>query len=394
VNAGFAEAMVEDDETLQAGYIPLLPSRADEHRQPSVVALPVPRPYGRRNVSAMAIEQSLPDAVGAFIDWLLHESGWKVTTRSRPASRSRCGPGHVCILFRRFVSFGADVTRDYVNALEARGIHHLLVGGRAFHDREEIETVRAALAAIEWPDDELSVFATLRGALFAIGDEELLEYRHGHSRGLHPFKVPPNLPAHLEPIGATLRVLARLHEQRNRRPVAETVGRLLDETRAHVGFALRRGGEQVLANVLHVAELARQYERNDGLSFRGFVEALREAAERGDATEAPIVEDGSDGVRLMTVHKAKGLEFPVVVLADITAKLANARGQPMERRRPGLLCASYRRLVAEGPARSAGGGARARSGRRCPARLRGRDSVRAICSWCRPSATNRSRADG
>ena len=85
-----------------------------------------------------------------------------------------------------------------------------------------------------------------------------------------------------------------------------------------MGFALRRSGEQVLANVLHVAELARQYERNDGLSFRGFVETLREAAERGDATEAPIVEDGSDGVRLMTVHKAKGLEFPVVVLADIT----------------------------------------------------------------------------
>ena len=84
----------------------------------------------------------------------------------------------MCILFRRFVSFGADVTRAYVDALEARGIPHLLVGGRAFHDREEIETLRAALAAIEWPDDELSVFATLRGALFAIGDEELLEYRH------------------------------------------------------------------------------------------------------------------------------------------------------------------------------------------------------------------------
>ena len=322
VNAGFAEAMVEDAETLQAGYIPLAPDRQAIGNQPAVIALPVPRPYGKRNVSAMQIEKSLPDAVGAFIDWLVRDSGWQVTTRQSPRTPVPLQPGHVCILFRRFVSFGTDVTRPYVDALEARGVRHLLVGGRAFHGREEIETLRAALAAIEWPDDELSVFATLRGALFAIGDEELLEYRHGHSRGLHPFKVPPNLPAHLEPIGATLRVLARLHEQRNRRPVAETVGRLLDETRAHVGFALRRGGEQVLANVLHVAELARQYERNDGLSFRGFVEALREAAERGDATEAPIVEDGSDGVRLMTVHKAKGLEFPVVVLADITAKLA------------------------------------------------------------------------
>ena len=322
VNAAFASAMVEDDDTLQAGYIPLSPSRAAAGGQPSVVALPVPRPYGRRNVSAMAIEQSLPDAVGAFIGWLVHESGWTVTTRQAPKTPVPVQPGHVCILFRRFVSFGTDITRAYVNALEARGVRHLLVGGRAFHDREEIETLRAALAAIEWPDDELSVFATLRGALFAIGDEELLEYRHAYGRALHPFRVPANLPAHLKPIGDTLALLAGLHTRRNRRPVAETVMRLLDSTRAHVGFALRRSGEQVLANVLHVAELARQYERNDGLSFRGFVETLREAAERGDATEAPIVEDGSDGVRLMTVHKAKGLEFPVVVLADITAKLA------------------------------------------------------------------------
>ena len=89
-------------------------------------------------------------------------------------------PRHVCILFRRFLHFGADVTRPYVDALEARGVPHLLVGGKSFHDREEVETMRAALAAIEWPDDELSVFATLRGALFAIDDETLIEYRHAH----------------------------------------------------------------------------------------------------------------------------------------------------------------------------------------------------------------------
>ncbi len=322
VNAGFGEEMVEDTDTLQARYIPLSPSRPRLADQPSVVALPVPRPYGRRNISAMAIEQSLPDAVGAFIAWLVQESGWLVTTRQDPETPVPVQPGHVCILFRRFVSFGTDVTRDYVNALEARGVRHLLVGGRAFHDREEIETLRAALAAIEWPDDELSVFATLRGRCSRSVTKSCSSTGTCIPRALHPFKVPSDLPAHLHPIGLTLTALARLHTERNRRPVAETVMRLLDLTRAHVGFALRRSGEQVLANVLHVAELARQYERNDGLSFRGFVETLREAAERGDATEAPIVEDGSDGVRLMTVHKAKGLEFPVVVLADITAKLA------------------------------------------------------------------------
>ena len=91
------------------------------------------------------------------------------------------------------------MTRPYVEALEARGIPHVLVGGRAFHEREEVEGIRAALTAIEWPDDELSVFATLRGPFFAIGDEELLEwaYRFGRHqddrfvRGVfHPFRVP------------------------------------------------------------------------------------------------------------------------------------------------------------------------------------------------------------
>src|SRR5262249_46510136 len=204
-----------------------------------------------------------------------------------------------------------------------------LVGGKAFHGREEVETIRAALAAIEWPDDELSVFATLKGSLFAIDDEALLEYRHRFQPlPFHPFRIPKELGgnsrldlavsadpvAHLMPIADALRLLQQLHRARNYRPVADTIGRLLAETRAHVGFILRTAGEQALANVLHVAELARQYEASGGISFRGFIDELRRAA-ASEAAEAPILEEGSDGVRLMTVHKAKGLEVPVVSLA-------------------------------------------------------------------------------
>jgi ATP-dependent exoDNAse (exonuclease V) beta subunit len=104
--------------------------------------------------------------------------------------------------------------------------------------------------------------------------------------------------------------------------VSKTLHELLAATRAHVGFALRTGGEQALANVLHVAELARQYEATGGISFRGFVDELRAAAETARVAEAPILEEDSDGVRIMTVHKAKGLEFPIVILADMTCKLS------------------------------------------------------------------------
>jgi len=343
VNAAFAPEMTGDLDTRQAAYMPLSPSRDGHDEQPAVVALPVPKPYGRGGfgsfkASAKAIDGSLPDAIGAYIAWLTEKSGWTVAEKQADGREIRVPlqPRHVAVLFRRFVSFGEDVTRAYIDAIEARGIPHLLVGGKAFHGREEVETIRAALAAIEWPDDELSVFATLKGSLFAIDDEQLLEFRHRFAPApFHPFRIPKELGgnsgtelalsgdtvAHLAPIADALRLLQQLHRARNYRPVADTIGRLLAETRAHVGFILRPAGEQALANVLHVAELARQYEAIGGISFRGFIDELRTAA-ASEAAEAPILEEGSDGVRLMTVHKAKGLEFPVVILADLTCNMS------------------------------------------------------------------------
>ncbi len=346
INAGFAAAMHENATTMQATYEPLARKRDPIGDQPAVIALPVPRPYGGgrfRKVAAKAIEASLPEAVAALVESLIG-SGIQVSERRLDGGEDLrpIQARDVCILFRRFVKWDEDATRPYVDALEARNVPHLLVGGKSFHEREEIEALSAALAAVEWPDDELSVYATLHGPLFAIGDAELLEYHHRfdkeHFGALHPYRIPAALGgasgtemaldaeplAHLRPIADALRLLRGLHARRNYRPVAETVDQLLTVTRAHVGFALRQGGEQALANVLHVAELARRYELEGGVSFRGFIEELRASADESGATEAPILEEGSDGVRLMTVHRAKGLEFPVVVLADITCKLHRA----------------------------------------------------------------------
>jgi ATP-dependent helicase/nuclease subunit A len=330
VNAAFHAVMQRDDESLQPGYVPLAKHRDDISGQPSVIALPVPRPYGRYRIAKASVEASLPGAIGEFVRWLVADSGWRVTTAGEEPRRLRASD--ICLLFRRFIAYQDDVTRSYVEALESRGVPHLLVGGKTFHEREEVDAIRTALCAIEWPEDELSVFATLRGPLFALGDEELLEYHArltapSRAHAFHPYHVPDDLPGQLAAIGDALRTLRELHAGRNYRPVADTVGRLMQATRAHASFMLWKSGEQVLANVLHIGELARQYESEGGLSFRGFVEALRDAADRAQAPEAPILEEGSEGVRLMTVHKAKGLEFPVVILADITCGLSRDDAQ-------------------------------------------------------------------
>jgi len=320
VNAAFAPRM-RGDTPSQASYVALESHRASQPTQPAIVALPVPQPYGSYGTMVdFRIEDSLPDAVAAFVDWLVTKSGWTVTERERAHERVPLAPRHVCILFRRFRSFDRDMTRPYARALEARGLGHLLVGGGSFHQREEIEALRNALGAIERPDDEMLVVAALKGPLFALPDAALLAFRETVG-SLHPFRqVPDEVSAPVREVADALGILRELHGGRNRRPIADTLGRLLAATRAHAAFAIWPSGEQALANVARLLDLARRAERRATTSFRAFVQQLEDDAVSGEAREAPIFEEGTEGVRIMTVHRAKGLEFPVVILADITAK--------------------------------------------------------------------------
>ena len=318
VNAAFREA-IPDYLALEGG-VDGLPE------QPSIVALPMPHPYGSRNISKEKIEECSPNAVAAFIEWLTMSSAWKVRDRASGAWVP-VKPEHVCILFRRFTNFGVDLTQEYVRALEARSIAHLLVGSKSFHRREEVGTLRAALRAIEWPDDELSVFAVLRGSLCAVLDDTLLKFRNAYGR-FHPMReLPEDLDPELAPIRDAFALLRELHRNRNYKPIADTIGELLEATRAHAGFAFRKGGERVLANVYRLTDLARSFEASGAAtSFRAFVEYLESEYESSETGEAPVLEQEGGGVQLMTVHKAKGLEFPVVILADLTAKLTGPKG--------------------------------------------------------------------
>ena len=287
----------------------------------------------------------------------------------------------------------------------ARGARHSRTcssAASAFHEREEIEAIRAALAAVEWPDDELSVFATLRGPFFAISDEDAARMdaslRAPDGEGVQA----PRLPSASHPRG-----VRRRHAAGPRAPAADRRGaaapqappspsqqrladggdgrewggasgvlhELLGATRAHVGFALRIGGEQALANAVA--------RRGAGAPVRArrrhLVPRLRRRAARGrrdaaQAAEAPILEEDSDGVRMMTVHKAKGLEFPIVILADLTCKLSRAEAGRWIDPAQTPVRAQARRLGADRPAAARRRGIGPRSRRRRAARLRRRHS--------------------
>ena len=147
------------------------------------------------------------------------------------------------------------------------------------------------------PDDEYSVYATLRGPFFAFTDEQLFSFKHEQGK-LHPLRPFPgsgepgsvDISVSAREVIDALSVLRELHVKRNRRPVSATVHELLELTRAHAGVAFWTAGAQSLANVLQLAELSRRHERRAS-SFRDVVEALQEEADDGEAPEAPLVEE-------------------------------------------------------------------------------------------------------
>ncbi|GAB4209927.1 MAG: hypothetical protein OHK0013_29910 [Sandaracinaceae bacterium] len=306
-------------------YVPLSPFRAARTDRPSVVVLPVPRPYGqyKEDYFQKSMRASYPAAVGAFVAWLVSESGWTVEEDGREVP---VAPHHVAILFKQMQGgYDGDLVRPYVEALELRGVPIRSAERRAFFEREEIHALRTVLTAIEWVDDEIAVYGALRGLFLALSDAELLQYQREHG-SLHPLRVPraeERAPGAKRPPGEdvadALRLLRGLHVARNHRPFAETIERFLDATRAHALLALSDQGERALANVRHLVGMARRAEARGVLSFRRFVEELEARAEEGRQGEVTTEDDTVLGVQLSTVHGFKGLELPVIVLADPAA---------------------------------------------------------------------------
>ena len=121
-------------------------------------------------------------------------------------------------------------------------------------------------------------------------------------------------------VAGAMAVLREFHERRNAEPLALLLGRLLERTKALELAALRPRGEQRVANLLKIVERARELEAAERVSYRGFVRWLGRLHDtEADETESPLLEAGRELVQFLTIHRSKGLEFPVVFVADMTS---------------------------------------------------------------------------
>jgi len=223
--------------------------------------------------------------------------------------------GDVAMLFRSFRS-----AATYERALEAEGVPFYTVSGRAFYQRQEVRDVLLALKVIDNAHDEASLVGVLRSPLVGLSDEALywMTAKDGSvSAGLARAEEVPNLtPDDREALVEARSLLNRLRAVKDRLGVPALIERLLAETGYDAEVLTQFAGRRRLANLRRLVDLAGQLAPFGTLSQ--VIDRLDDlATAEVPGQEGAVAEEAGDVVRLMTVHAAKGLEFPVVIVPDL-----------------------------------------------------------------------------
>ncbi|MFQ6100765.1 MAG: UvrD-helicase domain-containing protein [Anaerolineae bacterium] len=220
--------------------------------------------------------------------------------------------GEMALLFRAATGFPA-----YEDALERAGIPFVTVAGRGFYERPEVRDLLNALAALADPGDDLPLAGLLRSPAFALSDVALYLLRwgpDGERRSLWDALHGPL--GYLDPADAARarrarEIIADLHALAGRVTVGDLLARFLDVTHYRAALYLA-GGHRLCRNVDKLLADAHRSGLVSVGEFLEYVQSLRDVAAREG--EAPVEAEGA--VQLMTIHKAKGLEFPIVVITD------------------------------------------------------------------------------
>ena len=235
--------------------------------------------------------------------------------------------------------------------LRRAGIPYETASGKGFFDASEIRDVTRLLRILVNPRDEISLASVLRSPFVGISDETLLALKTegvnlaqalesiqpdpGRSETEHTSKRRE--PANATPSDVSLlsvinhadrdrlvtfrRRLDRLRRTRDETPIDLLLSRAMAETGYETYLLSQPGGRHQVANVRKFLELARRQAESSGATFDALVSRFEEMrASKSPEAEAPVLDQSVDAVKLMTIHAAKGLEFPVVVLPALQSR--------------------------------------------------------------------------
>ncbi|MFH1690204.1 MAG: UvrD-helicase domain-containing protein [Candidatus Eisenbacteria bacterium] len=308
VNAVFSEIMhpPEDGRRYQPEYAPLSSFRERAAVGPGVIVLPPAGPLDE--MGTPEVRSAEARATAAFIANARETGSLRVFDRDlgewRPVELR-----DVAVLFHNTLSLDA-----YEEAFGDYELDYRIAGGKKFYARREVKEFATVLTAIEDPHNLAAVVGALRTPFMGASDEDILlhRYRAGSLSYLS------NKTSGVAAVDDAMSLLRGLHCNRGSLSTPQLIWKLFEQTSILELFLMKPSGEQRHANLVKVVEIADDLTRDGGISFGGFVRWLRNVQQLApQEAESPLSEEGDDFVRMLTIHKAKGLEFPVVVLADL-----------------------------------------------------------------------------
>lgn len=228
-------------------------------------------------------------------------------------------PEDIVILLRSPGSAGGVFRR----ALEARGIRCATGGGTNLLQTEEVGTLRAFLQAILNPRQDIPLVAALASPIFGFTADELAEFR---SEDKKSSIYDALLDSESRKAAETLRILWALREEARRSSLTVLLQTCFALTRLDSIYRAMPGGEAKIANLQTFYQLASDFEQGSLKDLSQFLEHVDSLEERGLITAT----GGTSGcVSIMSIHKSKGLEFPVVFLSNLSRKFnqENLRAQ-------------------------------------------------------------------
>ena len=217
-------------------------------------------------------------------------------------------PEDIVILLRSPGSVGSHFQR----ALEAKGIRCASGGGVDLLETEEIGTFRAFLQTIVNPRQDIPLISTLASPVFGFSADDLAQIRSTHRQGSFYDAL---LESKMPKASAFLDVLTVLRQEARMNPLTQLLESCMRKTRMDSIYAAMSGGETRCSNLQTFFRLAAEFEKNTVRDLVQFLDHLDALEGKGLITVA----NSSEGcVTIMSIHKSKGLEFPVVFLCGLS----------------------------------------------------------------------------
>lgn len=213
-------------------------------------------------------------------------------------------------------------SRIYTDALRRYGVPFHTDTDKDFFRKQEINDLILLLRATADPEDKIALAGVLRSPFGGLTDEELYQVVKTDALNI------PSLLAYPQ-TRCCAQALEELNKQAGRVSLYELVNRVLTKTFLPEACAAAYDQERTLTYLYQVAALAQAYETQNGNNLQGFLTDLQtRLADNPDLFTLPPADESEDAVSVLTVHKSKGLEFPVVLLADLPRKESGGTVRP------------------------------------------------------------------